>query len=338
MKKIKKVYVGFAFRHHLHTHAGYHQIKKYIDYDDFIDCQWERNWVDEIIANKTLFGRFYVRLFGARLWMSEIRCVFYSLIHKNVVFHVIYGENLLKYLHLFLGKRNKIVSTFHLPYDQLKTNKSYLNALRHSDKVVLMSNKDVQPIKALRGDENVYFIPHGIDVQFYNCGTVKREHKLVLMVGNMLRDFKFANNLFHRMIAQDPNVRVMVVCHDRHKSKFDLDTPNLQVMSNISNELLLELYQKASILVLPMTSFTANNSLLEAIACGCHVHIFSDVIDDSYQEKDLISYSGLNLDEASQYLHRYFDSFSFDSNKVRETAVRLYSWETIAKRVDEILF
>ena len=49
MKLIKRrlVYVGFAFPHHKGSHAGYHQVKDYLQYDMEIDCQeyFERSQV-----------------------------------------------------------------------------------------------------------------------------------------------------------------------------------------------------------------------------------------------------------------------------------------------------
>ena len=38
-KKVKLVYVGFAFEHHKGTHAGYQHIREYAGYDSSIDCQ-----------------------------------------------------------------------------------------------------------------------------------------------------------------------------------------------------------------------------------------------------------------------------------------------------------
>ena len=35
----KLVYIGFAFSHHKGTHAGYHQIREYLNYDYVVDCQ-----------------------------------------------------------------------------------------------------------------------------------------------------------------------------------------------------------------------------------------------------------------------------------------------------------
>lgn len=46
MKKI--VYVGFAFKHHQNTQAGYHHIKDYLLYDYVFDTQWEFDLLSQI--------------------------------------------------------------------------------------------------------------------------------------------------------------------------------------------------------------------------------------------------------------------------------------------------
>lgn len=50
----KLVYVGFGFRHHLGGHAGYHQIKTYLDYDYYVDAQ---GFFNTISKHRSNFGR-----------------------------------------------------------------------------------------------------------------------------------------------------------------------------------------------------------------------------------------------------------------------------------------
>ena len=52
---MKLVYVGFAPLHHKNTHAGYHQIQKYLKYDYNIICQNEYEFCDKK-SNNILFN------------------------------------------------------------------------------------------------------------------------------------------------------------------------------------------------------------------------------------------------------------------------------------------
>jgi glycosyltransferase involved in cell wall biosynthesis len=49
------------------------------------------------------------------------------------------------------------------------------------------------------------------------------------------------------------------------------DLPNVKVHRDVSDESLRELYQRAGALLLPLTNATANNCLMEGLACGLPV-------------------------------------------------------------------
>lgn len=334
MQKI--VYVGFAFNHHAKTYAGYHQIKSYISYDHYIDCQKEKNFVDKVIKRKWLIDRIYIKVFGPRLWRSELKCIFYSLFHKHITFHIIYGENILKYLYLF-RKQNHIVSTFHLPYELISKNKDYCNAIKHSQKVIILTQKDLLQIKKIKGDENVFYIPHGISTSFYKPGEIKRNPKHLLMVGNMLRNFQLANTIFNKLLDRDNTLSITIVTQ-LYNHHYFTKRDRLILLHDISNKSLLNLYQTVSLLILPMYSFTANNALLEALSCGCHVHIISDRIDNSYQTNNVITHtSAKNIQESIDFIENYIENFKDDSYSVRESIIKKYSWEVIADQVYKLL-
>lgn len=334
LMKNRIVYVGFAFKHHKGTHAGYHQIRDYIQYDDYIDCQWERDFIDRIIERKNICDRAYIKFFGARLWISEVRCILYSLFHKNVTFHFIYGENILKYLFHFI-RNNKIVATYHLPIEEIKKNKVYVKSIRHCNNIVTMSQKDVDEMKVLKGDDKVIFIPHGIDTDFYSLGS-KRLPKQILMVGNMLRNFELANNVFKELIKKDNALNFVVVTKQENYQYFK-DCPWVMLRTNITNQELLELYQQSTILFLPLYSFTANNALLEAMACGCPVHIASNKIDYSYQHNIGVSVTAEDTLQTTDYLINLLHTHEDKSIEIRRVVLIKYSWPYIAAVVNDVL-
>ena len=331
----KLVYVGFAFKHHLNTYAGYHQIKSYINYDYYIDCQKEKNFIDKLIKRRNIFDRLYIRIFGSRLWFSELRCILYSLMHKNITFHFIYVENILKYLFLF-KRNNIIVSTFHLPVELLSGNPTYKNSIKCSDSIILMSEKDVQLVKEIKGDNNVFYIPHGITTSFYKPLLGKRRNKNLLMVGNMLRNFQLANTLFNKLLDIDKTIEITIVTQKYNHKYFSI-RKGITLLNDISNEDLLNLYQTASLLILPMYSFTANNALLEALSCGCHVHIISERIDNSYNVNDNITFTTNNIEESVNFIINYLENFKDNSDNIRKDIIENYSWEVVASKVLNLL-
>ena len=78
MKKV--VYIGFAFSHHKGTHAGYHHLKEYLEYDYMIDCQRE---IDFLHSNSRrlldrILRKLYRAFFGDKTPFAIMKCIFLS--------------------------------------------------------------------------------------------------------------------------------------------------------------------------------------------------------------------------------------------------------------------
>lgn len=107
MKKI--VYVGFAFKHHQNTQAGYHHIKDYLLYDYVFDTQWEFDLLSQIqtVWYKKILAFLLKNTLGVGCPLTILRCIFFSLFYRNVVFHFIYAEGNYKWLHHFWERQTK---------------------------------------------------------------------------------------------------------------------------------------------------------------------------------------------------------------------------------------
>ncbi|MBK8161644.1 MAG: glycosyltransferase family 4 protein [Gammaproteobacteria bacterium] len=187
------------------------------------------------------------------------------------VFHFLYGENSYRYLGLMkaLAARNRIVCTYHTPpakFSQVVTDRRHIERL---DAAIVVSTMQLEFFAGILGRERVFFVPHGIDVDYFTPaarGAVTPRPFSCLFVGSHLRDIPTLAQAA-RLLAVEPDVRLVAVTRPaNHAALAALD--KVEVRSGLDDAQLLRAYQDADLLVLPLLDATANNSLLEAMACG----------------------------------------------------------------------
>lgn len=329
VKNKKLLYVGFAFEIHLRTHAGYHQIKDYLNYDKIIDGQSDYNFVFNTIEKLPKFIiHYYRKFFGYRLWFTELRCILRAIFYRNQVFHIIYGENIFKHLGKFKGKSNKVICTYHLPVSLFKENYGWVKSIKYLDKIILVSSNNLDYYYDLDKNIPVKFIPHGVNTEFYIPGHELKE-KILLMVGDHLRDFSFANIIFAHLLKEDKDIRIVVVTSKENFIYFDADS-RLTLLFKIPDEQLRNLYQKAALLFLPLVEFTASNAILEASACDTKILIATDSKNTSYFDSNYISFIKLDPNLVIDYILNYLSRLNGPNNS-REYVLNNYSWGKIGK-------
>jgi glycosyltransferase involved in cell wall biosynthesis len=123
----------------------------------------------------------------------------------------------------------------------------------------------------------VSYIPHGIDTDFFSPEPGNRPafgERRCLCVGELYRDMPMLAEVIERMMRSDAAVRFDLVYPDHGRGR-DRQTlmriarqSRVHWHSGLSDEQLRELYRRADLLVLPLVDCTANNAILEAMACG----------------------------------------------------------------------
>ncbi len=331
MKKI--VYVGFAFKHHQNTQAGYHHIKDYLLYDYVFDTQWEFDLLSQIqtVWYKKILAFLLKNTLGVGCPLTILRCIFFSLFYRNVVFHFIYAEGNYKWLHHFLGKTNQIVCSFHQPADILEHKYGWRRDLPNINKVILLSEKDRELFKQWTGKSNVKFIPHGINIDFYSPSSEVKKERIILMVGNWLRNFDFANQVFNDLLEQDDFLQVYVVTNEVNFSYFQKHD-RLFLETNITDWKLRDLYRRSYLVFLPLYSYTANNAIMEAAATGCQIVIATNREDPSYFSHDRLDILPLQKDLVERFLIKKLDEPYSDQRVLdnRNFVVQNYSWQHVA--------
>ena len=188
------------------------------------------------------------------------------------ILHYLEGEHSAQFippiLKFFRRARPKIVVTYHQPPDLLNS-LVIKEILSKIDAIVVMSPEQADYFHQFLPKDKIHFIPHGIDTTYYRPGRrLKESHQFhCITVGHWLRDYRVVREVAIRL-RQYTNIKFQLVSPQSTELS---DLENVTIYQGISDAELLELYQQADVLFLPLIQSTANNSLLEGIACGLPV-------------------------------------------------------------------
>lgn len=167
--------------------------------------------------------------------------------------------------------RPKFLNMLHQPEDLLATMVSR-PLLQRFDMIGAVAECQAEWLRGLVPERPVLAVPHGIDTDFFCPDGVRPAHDgrrpfRLLAVGHWLRDYRLAFAALHRVAERFP-IDYRVVCHN-------LDMPSLPRfvthLKGLTDEELREEYRSADLFVMPLAAATANNALMESLACGTPV-------------------------------------------------------------------
>jgi glycosyltransferase involved in cell wall biosynthesis len=265
---------------HFGAHTGFSQLVRFLDSERF-DVRLQEVADDDSGLPLPLPFRRGLRARVQRDGMSwyklsdlaaELRSFPGCVTERTDVVHYLDGEHSLQFLPRWLERigrsKTRMVATFHQPAELLDklVRRDVVAAL---DRALVVSPAQADWFRALLPPERVEVTLHGVDTAFFRPGERRANGGRVRCVtaGHWLRDW--------------PAVRAVAsALRDDARFEFDVITDratgleglsNVRALHGLSDEELVCVYQNADILFLPLTGSTANNSLLEGIACGLPV-------------------------------------------------------------------
>ncbi|MBI3812118.1 MAG: glycosyltransferase family 4 protein [Nitrospirae bacterium] len=185
------------------------------------------------------------------------------------IIHYLDGEHSAQYLpglfKRFWRSRPKLVASYHQPSELLDAliRKEVASRL---DGVTVVSPDQVAYFQAFLPADRISLIPHGIDTDFFRPGVPPRPDGSFrcITVGHYLRDFNAVRQVAIKL-REFREIEFHVVSSQARELS---DLANVKIHTGIDDAGLLKLYQTVHLLFLPLVQATANNALLEGIACG----------------------------------------------------------------------
>jgi len=252
--------------------SGYSTLVRYLSEAKFLNVfRRPPNWLTRIPT------AFNCRLTLVRwAWGSSVKLEWMALRrlrgNPRQIVHYLWADRDMAYLDLLKGRMGfKLVGSFHNCPDQLGDLFNFPRRLRQVDHFITVSGCQMQSLLQ-NGvpQDKISVVPHGVDTDHFRPQPRLRGGRFrVVSIGSWRRDFACMEEVFRRLGAQG-DVDSVCLIERRWRERW-AGIRNLQLPDRVSDEELLRLYQSADVNLMCVEASTANNALVEGLACGLPV-------------------------------------------------------------------
>lgn len=167
----------------------------------------------------------------------------------------------------------RLIGTLHFP--RAFWTPAQARMLSRLQSAVMLYRADLDFFAALIGEDRVRFAYHGVDTDFFrpaDSPSPPGGRPILLCVGQFGRDFAQLMRIAPVILEKLSDAELYVVAA-AHAQVAELAPelvahPRVRLLSGVSDDRLLALYQSATVLLLPMRECGASNAIVEALACG----------------------------------------------------------------------
>ena len=190
---------------------------------------------------------------------------------SDPVVHFLWGEFAApRWPGLFRKRGGRVVGTFHCSARRQPKVLGNFKCWESFDRISVVSKTqipfiadqglDPASISVVRlGVDTRYFVPDAA-VKLLNEGPIRG-----ILVGKTERDHEFMAEVLRKL---PPGVLELSICTAYEGQQVYRGVPHAKVLPFLDDHALVKLYQQAELMVMPMLDLTANDAMLEAMACG----------------------------------------------------------------------
>jgi len=355
-----RVHLLRRFYPHWAAHSGINQYIKYIDpkrfrvedhaipegEENFLPYAWMPAYVKKRLVHRAQHPWTHnngIYLYKLNDMWAELTGLWKWKTRGFDLMHFLDGEANFCYLpgwvkkYTWLRSPAKAVATFHQPIPILEKwiRTDILKDLQH---VSLMGPSQLPLFESFFPSDRISLIPHGIDTQYFKPNEEVRTYEPVIRcvsVGKWQRDYDTIIKVA-KALKGEKGIEFHLV--NRKLNPAEMPS-NVFVHKGISDADLLKLYQSSDVLFLPLFDATANNVLLEGIACGMPI-VSNSLESVKYYlpgEEALLS-DDSEVDEYIGFLRMLRDDIGERKRRgklARERALT-YSWDKIAQQYEQM--
>jgi glycosyltransferase involved in cell wall biosynthesis len=266
--------VGNRYQHHS-RHSGYEGFRRYVGKSlsspldfRFLDSAWRVDTAISSLAHKPYYS--------LSMLLTEASAGLHMLAHRGSIYHLLYGDTDLRLLGR-IGRLtgNRVIATFHETDEGLEWLQVDRRITEQIEAALLMSESQRSYFEQLMPPERIFVVQHGIDTDFFRPADEPTKEPVCITVGSKYRDFDVLTRALDIVLEARPDARFVAVGTHRN-AEHPLRDPRAEYVIDATDELLLHTYRSARVAVCPLWRATANNALLEAMACGLPV-VVTDV-------------------------------------------------------------
>lgn len=262
--------VGGRFGHHA-SRSGYDRMfDRPAKFVPGVQFRWFRHRRLERLGDSIvhLSGR---DIYSLGSFVNECAGAVSMLRHRRDHFHLLYADSdafLLPKLARRLGVDLSV--SLHVPSARLAELDLDLRHFAAACAVVIMDESERAYVEPRVHPAPVLIARHGVDTVVFRPAPAAPPSPELLCCGAHLRDFATLFDAWSRFAGVDQRHRLVLIGAGpearRLLERFPLE--RVDIPERLGDDELVERYQRCAAVVLPLLDATANNSLLEAMACG----------------------------------------------------------------------
>tara|TARA_Y100001980_G_C14555308_1_gene343565 strand:- start:775 stop:1839 length:1065 start_codon:yes stop_codon:yes gene_type:complete len=200
--------------------------------------------------------------------------VFRKSLFENIkIVHFWFGDH--DYYYSFLLKKIfglKIIINLFFSLEELERRMPNKHHLKNADLLTCSGKAQIDYLSRFISRDKLAYLPLGIDTQSFRPpkNQVNRDKDLIICVGNNRRDYKTLRNIYQILKHKKPNIQLKLAGAIDVQDYFS-DFPEVEILPFLQEEEFRNLYNRASILLLPLLEGGSSQTLNEALSSGLPV-------------------------------------------------------------------